>query len=75
MITYTSGTYWLDRLAEAVANASAAPSQRSRQAYLTLAGHYRAMHEFAVGERVSPAAIVVGHCDSEIGRPELAQVA
>jgi hypothetical protein len=41
--------FWMARLSEVLAKAAAAPSQRSRDAYLELALHYCSMHELVHG--------------------------
>ncbi|HET9810301.1 MAG TPA: hypothetical protein VFP53_01225 [Sphingomicrobium sp.] len=38
-------SFWKTRLEQAIASAEAAPSERSRMAYVELARHYRSMHE------------------------------
>ena len=72
MVICTSGDYWLQRLTDTLALAEAAPSQRSRLAYRTLADHYRSMHEFATGQAVPEAALVglarCGDCDAGLAR-------
>ena len=69
MVTRTSENYWLRRLASAIESAAAAPSERSRAAYLTLANHYRSMHELVGGMPITPGAFDLqatgraGFCD------------
>lgn len=46
--------FWMARLSEVLAKAAAAPSERSRNAYLELALHYCSMHEFVHGGRPVP---------------------
>jgi hypothetical protein len=43
----SSGDFWLGRLTYALDKAAAAPSERSRDAYLELAHHYRSLHQLA----------------------------
>jgi hypothetical protein len=46
-MTTTSKDFWMHRLSEVLEKALAAPSERSRIAYLELARHYCSMHERA----------------------------
>lgn len=46
-MTMSSGEFWITRLSYALDKAVAAPSERSRIAYLELARHYCSMHELA----------------------------
>jgi hypothetical protein len=43
----SSGDFWLGRLTYALDKAAAAPSERSRDAYLELAHHYRSLHQLS----------------------------
>ena len=49
-MTKTSQEFWIGRLSEALDRALAAPSERSRIAYLELARHYCAMRELSERE-------------------------
>jgi hypothetical protein len=46
-MTKTSQEFWISRLSEALDKALAAPSERSRLAYLELARHYCSMRELS----------------------------
>ncbi len=50
--------FWLDRLSETVEKAMAAPTERTRAAYLELARHYRSMYRLTErpATRQRPAA-------------------
>ena len=50
--------FWLDRLSETVEKAMAAPTERTRAAYLELARHYRSMYRLTErpAARQRPAA-------------------
>jgi hypothetical protein len=43
----SSRDFWLGRLTFALDKAAAAPSERSRDAYLELAHHYRSLHQLS----------------------------
>jgi hypothetical protein len=49
--------FWMARLSEVLAKAAAAPSQRSRDAYLELALHYCSMHELVHGGMLAPRRV------------------
>jgi hypothetical protein len=52
----TSNTFWITRASEALRNAVAAPSERTRAAYLELVHHYCSMHELVHGSKPSEIA-------------------
>jgi hypothetical protein len=58
-MTKTSREFWLGRLSEALDRAIAAPSERSRIAYLELARHYCSMRELS--EREGPRVAAPRH--------------
>ena len=51
----TSRDFWLTRLTDVLDKAVAAPSERSRAAYLELARHYCSMHAVADNRNSRPA--------------------
>jgi len=53
----SSRDFWLGRLNYALDKAAAAPSERSRDAYLELARHYRSLHQLS--DTGTPKAPVV----------------
>jgi hypothetical protein len=59
-MTTTSEDFWLTRLSDALEKAVAAPSERTRIAYLELARHYCSMHQRSNRRNVRPVA---GHPD------------
>ena len=54
-MTTTSRDFWLIRLTDVLDKAVAAPSERSRAAYLELARHYCSMHVVADNRNARPA--------------------
>ena len=54
-----SDDFWIGRLSDALEKAAAAPSERSRTAYLELARHYCSMH--ALSGRGRPRSEPVQH--------------
>ena len=55
-MTTTPPDFWIHRLSEVLEKALAAPSERSRIAYLELARHYCSMHERANRRACRPEA-------------------
>jgi hypothetical protein len=52
----TTKHFWMTRASEALDNAVAAPSERTRAAYLELVRHYWSMHELVHGPKAGAAA-------------------
>jgi hypothetical protein len=65
--------YWLLRLQHAVESAASAGSERSRSAFLDLAGHYWSMHMMVHGRTQSdhPAVVSLMAAISSQATPEL----